>query len=249
MTIECETSIQIQSERVVPRQGRAAWLERHGIPGEFLEFCAKAPAALWEGAGCHLSVTGKVIKLSPEAIDALCVPARRIVRELYPVNQIPDSDTCAALTAAAETRQRTISKQAEQRTEGEQAKERAAKWAMQHGSITTKTASRGGYDVRSLVLEEIRGAFERFLEVPCLITRKDEKDMTPRSTARWLALENQEVIGQAIEEFGFPNFVNVTMRGLYRTRFEDSFITVVVVKFEIAGVAPIICAWNAEEEM
>lgn len=245
--ITCDVSVWIDSERVVPRQNRAEWLERNGIPEKTLEFLARAPASMWEAAGCHLTVTGEVKRLSREVQDALCEPARKLVRVAYKEKRIPDVEVAGALGKATKARKLAMEQQARHQKDVENARARVEDWA--EGNSVFRNMLEHGADIRSNVLKRVVEDTIAYLDLGPVKQTNDHRMFTTRSAPSDRAKEIWEAISEAIGSVPMetlPPFVRRSIMEVSRMSLGNHFMTVVPVKFEIPGVDPIICAWSAE---
>ena len=173
----CNETVWIDSERVVPRERRADWLEKHGLPGDKLPFNVSAPARAWVAAGCYLTSDGKVKRVSKEAIDALCVPARNLVRDHYPVRTIPRFAAERALRIAAARRKRTDDEKRQRDALMEQSAQAASRWVEEHGTAQMKRTMRDGADARKIVVRAVWLSFVRYLGI-------EPMRSTPRKSRR-----------------------------------------------------------------
>lgn len=245
----CNGTVWIPSERVVPRVQRAEWLEKHGSPAGRLAFEVTAPARVWAAAGCHLTVDGKVKRVSKEAIDALCIPARDLVRERFPNNKIARTEAEQALKTAASRRRRILEDKERKRQIEKQALLDARTWVADHGSAEMRKAVLEGADARKMIVEHIWRCFVQFLGIDPLIV--NPKEIETRYNPSAFSIEIRASLIETVKEFEFPPFVRIHVLEVSRLDVPGRrhFVTVVPIKFEIPGCTPTIVVWDGEKRI
>jgi hypothetical protein len=247
MAFMCTTTVAIDAERVVPRQNRAKWLEAHGPTKGKIKFEVCAPAQVWTEAGCHIAVDGSVLRVSRFAIDALCIPARDIVRDHFPLTTIPTEAATAALGKAATRLKSPTVERGPLRPD--QVRRLATQWVRDHCDVDVNNLVIAGHDPVLLVLHNVVDRFTKDLGVRPLV--RGAHDLETRYNASRMSREVRQALRDASRDFqDKPSFVRVRVREVARMRnapFGRMFATVVPVSFTAPGVDPLIVIWDAEK--
>lgn len=244
----CNATVWIDSERVVPRQHRADWLERHGVPGDKLPFEVSAPARTWVDAGCHLSADGQLQKVSREAVDALCIPARDLVRDHFPQNTIPARAAEQALRKAAGRRRRVASEAERRSMVVEYALTAASRWVAEHGTSQMRHQVLDGVDARKVVVDWVWLEFVRYLGIDPIAFNPER--LSTRYNPSSLSKEVRACLIETVKDFSHPSCVKISVLEVSRlSNVPDGrpFATVVPIKFEIPGYAPTTAVWDGEK--
>jgi hypothetical protein len=252
--------VEFPSEKVVPREGRAAWLEKWGIPPPRIRFMTKAAVKDWAAAGCEISASGHVSELSEVAMEQICWEARAVLKQGYEPQHleglntgvsiaIPQDRVVVALHKAADILADRRKSATEHRQLSDEASARATEFAKTCGDEGLAMIVAEGYDVRMAVLSYLVMAFTDHCGIGPVRTSTKAGDFEERNSPTPRALSMRAELQAAVVTFEWPDFVHVHVDRVSRTRLQDgSFLTVIPIVFSIYGIQPMRVAWNADAD-
>jgi hypothetical protein len=237
-----------KSEKVIPKQNRAAWLEKWGIPPRIIEFEANASLTSWEAAGCNINAKGEVT-ISDAAKKALCVEATALIEGVgheqslvIPNDRVDSALKKAEILVEAQSR---IMDEIKRRTK--RAEKQARNYAMTSGDPELEALAKEAYDVRTAVLRKFVAKFEELVGTDYTIKTTKSSDCEERNSPSITAIDARYSMIDLVEQFERPGFLNIEVKRVSRTKLANGkFQTVVPVMFEIDGIQPTFIAWNAE---
>lgn len=266
MTVEAKNAylnvrvpVEFSSEKVVPREDRAAWLEKWGIPSQRIRFMTQAPVKDWANAGCEISASGHVSELSEVAMEQICWEARTVLKQGYEPQRtpfcagvsvpIPQDRVVIALHRAADILTDRKKSATKHRQLSDEAAGKAAEFATACGNEGLAMIVAEGYDVRMAVLSYLVMAFTDHCGIGPVKTSTKADDFEERNSPTPRALSMRAELQAAVVTFEWPDFVNVHVGRVSRTRLQDgSFLTVIPIVFSIYGIQPMRVGWNADAD-